>query len=84
MMQDAKILPSIDDIKKLFPRTEHARKMKLLNAEFFALVESSNFRWDDDDGKYYDRELYSSYEEYEQDMRYEQWKEMRESMYDSD
>ena len=96
----------IADIKKLFPRTEHARKLKALHEEFFTFVESTcwaehnekmkevneefkafvkltNVVWDFKE-RYYDDELYSSYAEYEQDMRYEQWKFMREMAYDSD
>lgn len=121
------------DIKKLFPRTEHARKMKALHEEFFAFVDDANACWAEHNEKmkelneeflsfidqgfacgvehnrkmkevneefkafvkltnnvwdfkerYYDDELYSSYAEYEQDMRYEQWKFMREMAYDSD
>ena len=67
--------------EKLFPRTEHARKIKVLNEEFKAFVRCTNVCWDN---KYYDDELYSSYDDYEQDMRYEQWKMMREMAYDSD
>ena len=32
---------SLNDIKKLFPRTEHARKMKAVHLEFFTFVEST-------------------------------------------
>ena len=59
--------------EKLFPRTEHARKIEVLNEEFKAFVRCTNVCWDN---KYY--------EDYEQDMRYEQWKMMREMAYDSD